>query len=228
MRCAICAIGILTVASLSVKLSAATVTLDTLMQGSLNYTANGANVVNGMNETGVDTINGMRASAIDHLFAPGVATVTLNTGGPLTASGDNFDLELGYGMTYSGGGMVTGPDLNANLSTDNAFKVTFGSASNGVGIQTYVFTHNSTAYSDSDNNGHGTAKSAGAGDAIIPFSALTNMTGGGANFSKADSILFSFQSQGSFTITQVSVIAIPEPALLAPLLVTIVLRRHRQ
>jgi hypothetical protein len=226
MQSRICAGAIALLVFLCTSRAQAIVTIDTLGQGSFTYSATGANVINGLNQSSVDTINGMRATLIDHLFDGGTSTLSLATGGPLTATGGNFAVNLGYGETYIPFGMSATPDLNLNVSGNNALRVSFGSATNGVSIQTYLVTHTGNIYGQIDNNGMGTSKAAGAGDAIIPFSALTNMTNGGVNFSDIDSILLSFQSQGTFTITQVA--AVPEPAVLAPLALLLIGGRRRK
>jgi hypothetical protein len=213
---------------LTAKLPAATVVIDTLKQGPFSYVATGANVINGLNQSGVDTLNGRRASSIDHLFSAGSATLALNSGGPLSASADNFYLNLGYGMEYSGGmGTNSSIDLNTNLSNTDSLKVSFGSTTNPVSIQVFLMTNKPGGYGDINNNGHAILKPAGAGDAIIPYSLLTNSFNGGANLSDIDAILLGIQSGGSFTITQIA--AVPEPSVLAaPLLLLGVPRRRRR
>jgi hypothetical protein len=213
---------------LTAKLPAATVVIDSLKQGPFSYSATGVNAINGLNQTGVDTINGHRASSLDHLFSAGTATVSLSSGGPLSASADNFYLNLGYGQEYTGGAMGTNPsiDLNTDLSNTGGLKVSFGSATNVVSIQVFLMTNRPGGYGETDNNGHAFLKPAGAGDAIIPYSLLTNSFFGGANLSDIDAILVGVQSGGSFTITQVA--AVPEPSLLAaPLLLLGLARRRR-
>src|SRR3954466_14329373 len=123
MRSFSCAIAVVVVLVCRISPAfCAPIIIDSFTVGTLNYTANGANAVEGTNQTGVDTLDGRRASSIDHLFNPGVATLTMNNG-PITASADNFVLSLGYGATYSSGGFSTTPDLNADLSGTNAFKI---------------------------------------------------------------------------------------------------------
>ena len=203
---------------LTAELPAATVVIDSMKQGPFSYVANGVNAINGLSQSGVDTLNGARASSISHLFSAGTATLELTSGGPLSASADNFYLALGYGEQYAGGGMSTNPslDLNTDLSNTDSLKISFGSATNVVSIQAYLMTHHPGGYGHSDNNGHALLKLAGAGDAIIPYSLLTNSFGGGANLSDIDAIHLTIQSGGSFTITQIA--AVPEPSTLALLL----------
>jgi hypothetical protein len=204
--------------ALTAKLPAATVVIDSLKQGPFSYVATGANAINGLNQSGVDTLNGVRASSISQLFSAGTATLALNSGGPLSASADNFYLVLGYGQEYTGGAMGTNPslDLNTNLSNTDSLKVSFGSATNIVSIQAFLMTHNPGGYGEIDNNGHALLKPAGAGAAIIPYSLLTNSFNGGANLSDIDAILLTIQSGGSLTITQIA--AVPEPSTLALLI----------
>ena len=190
--------------------SASTIVIDSLGVGTLNYTANGANVVTAMDQTGVDTIDTRRSSEIDHLFAAGVATVTMNNG-PVTASGDNFDFVLGYGTSDFFGNIEpgTGHDLNADLSGTAAIKIHFSAATNGVAGQLFLYT---TGGGFSDNNTNRVGFSGGAGDMIIPYSAFNESINGGVNLHDVDSIMMFFQSQGSFSISQVS--AIPEPGVI--------------
>jgi hypothetical protein len=226
MQFRICSIAMALVAVSCARSAGASVTIDSLSQGSFTYNATGANVINGLNQSGVDTINGTRATLIDHLFDAGTSTLSLATGGPLTATGGDFVVNLGYGETYVPFGMNSTPDLNLDLTGNDALRITFGSASNAVGIQTSLITHAGSIYGQIDNNGVGTLKAAGAGDAIIPFGALTNSFNGGVNFADIDSIHLSFQSQGSFTITQVA--AIPEPASVVICAAMLVISRRRR
>ena len=229
MRFKKCVTALAVLVGLTAKLPAATVVIDNLKQGPFSYSATGANAINGLNQSGVDTLNGSRATSISHLFSAGTSTLALSSGGPLSASSaDSSYLVLGYGQEYTGGGMGTNPslDLNTNLSNTDSLKVSFGSATNIVSIQAFLMTHNAGGYGTIDNNGHAFLKPAGAGDAIIPYSLLTNSSFGGANLSDIDAILFTVQSGGSFTITQIA--AVPEPSLLAAPLLLLGLPRRRR
>jgi hypothetical protein len=187
--------------------------VDGLTQGTLNLTSTGS--VTGTNESGVDSISGNRAASIFNVGG-GSASVTLSADQPLTVTGSDPYLTLGYGESYSGGGMVGGPgsDLNANLSNTNALEFNFNNNSGSIIIGVLMMTDyggGNYGYLSNENPGDNFFVASGNGPYVIPYSGLQNQN---IDLAKIDSITLTFQGvSGGFGI---SGIAVPEPTMMLP------------
>jgi hypothetical protein len=188
--------------------------VDGLSQGTLNLTSTGS--VTGTTESGVDAIAGNRAASIFNVGG-GTASATLSPGGPLTVTGSDPYLTLGYGEFYSGGGMVgtQANDLNANLSNTTGLEFNFTNLSGSVIIGVLMETDyggGSYGYLSNENPGDNFFVVSGNGPYFIPYSALQNQN---IDMAKIDDITLTFQGTGgSFGVTG---IAVPEPTMMLPI-----------
>jgi len=206
---------------------AAPIVIDGLTQGPLNVSASGAFAQNGANQSSVDAVGGNRAVSISHLFDPGTSSVSLATGGPLTVTGADDYLSLGYGYTYVGGGFNGNQEINLDLSGASALEFDFGSINSGnVGLIINLTTDKgggNYGYLTNNNPGDHSFFTSSAGALIVPFSQLEN---DGIDLSKINLMEFSLQSSDSFTLS--SITAIPEPATLLLLPGALLAMVHRR
>jgi hypothetical protein len=193
--------------------SASPLIVDGLSQGTLNLTSTGS--ITGTTESGVDAIGGNRAASVFSVGG-GTASATLSAGGPLTVTGSDPYLTLGYGEFYSGGGMVGGQayDLNANLSSTNGLEFNFTNMSGNVIIGVLMETDyggGSYGYLSNENPGDQIFFTSANGLYFISYSSLQNQ---GINLGKIDTINLTFQGvSGGFGV---SGIAVPEPTMMLP------------
>lgn len=207
---------------------AGSIVIDDLTQGPMSYSATGASATNGANQSGINALGGSRGSELEHLFDGGTSTLSLPSGGPLTINGSNNFLDLGYGYAYTAAnGIQVSSPMHANLSGTDGIEIDFAPGSSSAGVQLFMTSNENNQIRQSDDNGHGVAKTSAANSIFIPYSSLSPTFNGGVDLAQVDYILISFQNQGSLTITNIA--ATPEPMLLTPLaMFALALRRRRR
>lgn len=215
------------------RLGQASILIDGFSQGSVNLGVSSAYNVVGQNQSGVDTINGSRAVSLMKYYADGSSSsISLSTGGPLNVQGTYNYASLGYGYVYSGGGFSAGSsdDLNANFSNTDALDFNFTSLSTPVDLILTLQTdygNGNYGYLTNDNPGDATLAVTAAGNYLVPFSQLQNLS---IDLAKIDYIQVSMESYGSFALSQLSAASVPEPATAAIALLAgsaLILRRRR-
>lgn len=165
---------------------------------------------------------GTRATQVSITANPISQTARFDiSGGLLTLNGDIF-VQTFSGLAY--GFEAAGPDdLNLNLSGDDRFRLNF--LANDLPLNlTMQVTTNGVVTATAPQVVPGGITSITAID--VPFSAFA-----GANFSDIDQIrfLFSTSPSGDFALSNLSTVAVPEPAALSLIGagMTLFLRRRR-